>query len=357
MFGLLTGILYTFAKRSKRYVYLWIGVISALGRLLHSILVYAFMGIFFPEMGFHIGSAFDNWGTANDILTSALTTILVLGAYAFRQSSFFKQFEYRMFRKHSSQTRKTHFFGPILWIAGVTLVAAISIALYFVQRMSQVLSTSGYKLDDTANYDLMHLQVQFLLGILSLIFLVVLCLFLVYQYTVYLEQEAQTDTLTGIMNRSGFSSFCEHIIKELRFRGEEKGYFLVIDIDHFKSVNDTMGHLKGDEVLRKVAQHMQSIFGSWGVTGRMGGDEFVALLYTPLKQKDMEGLMNRFMDRVRQIAGAENTISCSIGITPFYQVSSLQTLYENADQCLYKAKNLGRDQYYIGETQGDFDES
>lgn len=72
------------------------------------------------------------------------------------------------------QIRKTRSFFPVIVTAIFTLIAALSIAWYFVQRMSQVLKASGYALNEVANYDLLHLQVQFLLGILSLTFLVVL---------------------------------------------------------------------------------------------------------------------------------------------------------------------------------------
>lgn len=352
LFGFLVGILYRVAKRARRYVGLWIGLVSAIGRILHSILVYTFIGVFFPEMGFHIGSAFEDFGALNNILTSLMTVLIVVGAYMMRKTVFFKRFEQQMRAVRNLQIRKTRSFFPVIVTAIFTLIAALSIAWYFVQRMSQVLKASGYALNEIANYDLLHLQVQFLLGILSLTFLVVLCLFFVYQHTTYLRYEAQMDTLTGIMNRNGFVSFCEHVLKNLHFSEDQMGYFLILDVDHFKRVNDSMGHPKGDEVLCKVAQCMQSVLNHWGIVGRMGGDEFAALLYTPMKQKDMEELMNHFMDCIHQIVGSDNTLSCSIGVMPFYQADSLQKLYESADRCLYKAKSQGRDQYCIGEIQG-----
>ncbi len=352
LFGLVMGFLFTGAKRAPRWSHFLIGLVSACGRFIHSFLVYGFMGIFFPEMGFSVGNAFDRLGSLSNVISALLAAMITLGLYALRRSRSIRRFEQRMEEVRHFQTGGIRHFGPMILTTLFTLISTGAIALYFVQRMQYVLNSGGYPLDEVINYDLLHLQVQFLLGILALTFLVVLCLFFVYQNTVYLDYEARMDPLTGVMNRNGFFSFCESALKSLSFTKGETGYFLILDVDYFKKINDLMGHPKGDEILCRVAQCLQDAFGRWGVIGRIGGDEFVAFLHTPLVRSFLETLLKDFVDQIHEIPGVEGAISCSIGVVPFQRASSAQSLYEEADRCLYEAKRQGRDGYYIGETQG-----
>ncbi len=347
LFGFVTGILYLLARRAKKYRLFWIGVVSFLGRSLHSFLVYGFMGLLFPEMGFNLLSTFNELASLSSLLTSAATTAIVLAACVFQGSRQFKDLEHRTNAVHHLRlgNRRT-FFSAFITIF-LTLIPAGAIALYFVQRMNYVLDTGGYHLDDAARYNLLHLQVQFLLGLLSLCVLVVILLLFSYQHTTYMRYEAKSDALTGVLNRNGFFPLCDHLLAGLSPQPDAYAYFLILDVDYFKHINDSLGHPKGDEILYNVAQCLQETFSSAGTIGRLGGDEFAVLLHRECTRKELEKALARFIRRVHQIPCASHRVSCSIGAVPILPAQNVQELYEQADLCLYLAKERGKDQYFI----------
>ena len=236
-------------------------------------------------------------------------------------------------------------FLPGFIIAILTLSCSCAIALYFLQRMVYVLKVDGYSLSQTANYNLFHLQIQFLLGILSLVFLVSLFLLFVQRYTSYMRHEAKSDALTDVLNRHGFFPLCEHMLKTSAFQREGSGYFLILDIDYFKQVNDSLGHPKGDEILYKVAQGLRNICSDSGVIGRLGGDEFAVLLYPPVSRERLEEKLSQFLETVRQIPCDGQNLSCSIGAVQVGTIRDIDELYRTARITTFTWRKTGeRDQ-------------
>lgn len=139
------------------------------------------------------------------------------------------------------------------------------------------------------------------------------------------------------------------MLKTSAFQREGSGYFLILDIDYFKQVNDSLGHPKGDEILYKVAQGLRNIFSDSGIIGRLGGDEFAVLLYPPVSRERLEEKLSQFLETVRQIPCDGQNLSCSIGAVRVGTIRDIDELYRTADHYLYLAKSRGRDQFFIGE--------
>lgn len=349
LFGFVIGMLYLLAKRVRGGTLFWIGVVSFFGRTIHAFFVYGIMGLLFPQMGFNAFSAFSDVFSPSGFATSLITTIIVLAIYMLWNSPFFLRFQERIQAVQNLHliTRRSFLSG--FCIAVVTLGSSCAIALYFLQRMAYVLKVDGHSLSQTTNYNLFHLQIQFLLGILSLVFLVSLVLLFVQRHTSYINHQARSDALTGVLNRNGFFPLCEHILKSASFQKDLSGYFLILDVDYFKRINDSLGHPKGDEVLYKVAQELQNTFSDSGIVGRLGGDEFAVLLYPPVKRERLENDLNRFLEAIRRIPCDSLTPSCSIGAVQVGTVRDVDELYRTADHHLYLAKRQGRNQFCIGE--------
>lgn len=170
-----------------------------------------------------------------------------------------------------------------------------------------------------------------------------------------LLEQAQRDTLTKLYNK-GTS---EKLIEEMLPSGEEISALLIIDIDDFKLVNDTMGHLFGDAFLMETANEIRMRFRQMDVVGRIGGDEFIAFIRNIPSMDLVKKKAGQIVGSVRELAGRNGLserVSCSIGIAvaPDHG-QSFQTLYRRADHALYHAKKQGKNRYavYDGAVMGN----
>lgn len=161
-----------------------------------------------------------------------------------------------------------------------------------------------------------------------------------------LAQLAVTDPLTGLQNRR---SLYEHLDREFcrKKRYERPFSLLLLDIDHFKSVNDTHGHQMGDRVLRLVADVLRSQIRAADVAGRFGGEEFMIL--APETGKDAAfALAERIRRTVQKASAAAGegvptvTISIGAGCTDGVQAATVEDLVRLTDEALYRAKREGR---------------
>jgi diguanylate cyclase (GGDEF)-like protein len=163
------------------------------------------------------------------------------------------------------------------------------------------------------------------------------------------EQEisrlARFDSLTSLPNRAMMRQTLDEALRNSTHRRKGCGLFL-IDLDRFKNVNDTLGHPVGDALLRQVADRLKSVMGNHGQVGRLGGDEFQAVLPGTVDIGLLESLARTLIEQVSRpyvIEGHRVTIGASVGITigdPGR--SSADALVRNADLALYAAKDAGR---------------
>ena len=186
---------------------------------------------------------------------------------------------------------------------------------------------------------------------LSLCFLLAVCLLIVYHYLSYLEYMGQMDAVTGVMGRKMFLHYCEDALDSKDAIPPRQGCFLFVDVDYFKSINDTLGHPVGDAVLREVAQALQSAFSAFGGVGRMGGDEFSVLLMGGITEEELRQKLDAFQSGIAAILPAPEKVSCSIGACWFTHPQDIQTIYPQTDRLLYAAKRQGRACYVMGVWQ------
>ena len=171
-----------------------------------------------------------------------------------------------------------------------------------------------------------------------------------------IKQLAWTDELTGLMNRAAFR---ELLAKTLKLRRRSANIALhLIDLDHFKEVNDTLGHPVGDLLLKDVAARVASICGQAAHVGRLGGDEFVIIQTLSSPDQRPEHLARRMIDAIGEtfrISGHRINVGASIGISlaPEHGDSG-DVLLKRADMALYKAKAHGRNSLVVFENDLDF---
>lgn len=157
-----------------------------------------------------------------------------------------------------------------------------------------------------------------------------------------LQQLARSDPLTGVANRRSFMEDVEPMLARARADGGELAC-LMVDIDHFKRVNDDHGHLTGDEVIRRVADGLRTQLGGRGIVCRYGGEEFCVALADTTRE-EAEALGERMRRHVSAPGFASVPITASLGVASVRDgADDLTSLIDQADQALYFSKENGRD--------------
>ena len=169
-----------------------------------------------------------------------------------------------------------------------------------------------------------------------------------------LEQLAYYDGLTGLANRRLFSDDLRHLMAQAQRNGLGL-YLLLIDLDHFKQINDTLGHDAGDAVLRAVSAGLNAAVREADRTARLGGDEFAVLLPDTSDPEAAEAVCCRIIEGLaRALPQMQPSLampSCSIGAACYPRdAQDVDALYKAADLALYEAKHAGRArwQLYVG---------
>ncbi|MEG2137789.1 MAG: diguanylate cyclase, partial [Oscillospiraceae bacterium] len=163
-----------------------------------------------------------------------------------------------------------------------------------------------------------------------------------------LESQVQTDPMTGLYNKVATATLAS---KELAERPNRLHALIILDIDNFKGINDTLGHAFGDVVLMEVSTKLSSLFRTCDIVGRVGGDEFAILMQDVVDTSSVLKKAAELSVVFRQTYVGEKKdykISCSMGIIMIDRSKdSFETIYRKADAALYQAKQKGKDQFVL----------
>lgn len=167
----------------------------------------------------------------------------------------------------------------------------------------------------------------------------------------HLQYLSETDLMTGIRNRgSGERKIREMLVKK------QFGMFCLLDIDKFKSINDTFGHTVGDKVIIEVARCLKAAFRETDIVMRLGGDEFAVFAGGMTKQEEGSVYIKRFFDQINHMAipelgGRKIFVSVGIAVKLPEENMDFETLYHKADSCAYKSKKIDGNAYTFFETE------
>lgn len=163
-----------------------------------------------------------------------------------------------------------------------------------------------------------------------------------------LERQAVTDPLTGVLNRRGILDKLETEVARAERQGKPLSVAL-LDIDHFKSINDRYGHSVGDVVLRAVVERTQAALRAYDSVGRFGGEEFLMVI-PGLRAGEARGVLERVRLRVGETPVATENVLVPVTVSiggAGYQGGSIDALIREADDALYRAKAQGRDRTVV----------
>lgn len=167
-----------------------------------------------------------------------------------------------------------------------------------------------------------------------------------------LVHDAKHDALTGLPNRAMFMERLNQAIKHVRRHSLEQFALLFIDLDRFKQINDTLGHLEGDRFLIETASRLRSCIRDNDTLARLGGDEFVILLDSINSINDAKDISERVIQTISQsykLGSVEFNSGASIGITVSgnHKFDTSESMLRNADMAMYQAKANGKGCYVI----------
>lgn len=227
-----------------------------------------------------------------------------------------------------------------LQYCSISLKPEITLSLFLLSNTRKV---AHYVAIESSEFAISKSHAQEILGMLK-----------IYRNFKQLLQESQTDELTGLSNRKAFDHVTrkihdiipaspESINEDKRVAGEANDYWLALaDIDHFKMINDSQGHLMGDEVLVRVAQCIQSEIRDTDLLFRYGGEEF-AIIVAGKTESDVMSMLERVRLAVQSINIPKiGNITISIGAVEMKKDVFYLTLIEQADRSLYQSKAAGR---------------
>ncbi|AWY41987.1 diguanylate cyclase [Pseudomonas putida] len=164
------------------------------------------------------------------------------------------------------------------------------------------------------------------------------------------RQKALVDPLTGLPNRAAWSERLEHEVRQWQQHGNTL-MLAMLDLDHFKRINDNYGHLAGDKVLKIIATVLRKRLRGTDFIARFGGEEFVLLLPSTVPAAGMK-LLEHLRASIEacpfHFKGEPVTVTISMGLTAFKAGENSDLVLKRADQALYRAKNAGRNRVELG---------
>lgn len=302
LFGFVIGYLFSIIK-GRKYEKIGIWILSLISQWIHAFLVFTVMGACFPQLGYTGMSTF-HMG-----INDALIALCCL---------FWVEVAYKIYHKERIQKYKDAVNQSLDDPYLSSKIVAISSGIGFLIICIAIFSTGYFANRST---------------------------YMLKQHRVHVTRTIEIDSLTGVMGRRLFLQHCQNIQSDQRIHGHQ-GWFLFLDVDWFKQINDKLGHIAGDETLKKFAMFLKEQFEPYGAVGRVGGDEFAVMIEEEMSQEALEEEMKQFFQNISGIQ-KEVTVSCSIGVYRFKYPKTIKELLTKTDEILYEAKANGRGCFVI----------
>lgn len=302
LFGFVIGYLFSLIK-GRKYEKIGIWILSLISQWIHAFLVFTVMGACFPQLGYTGMSTF-HMG-----INDALIALCCL---------FWVEVAYKIYHKERIQKYKDAVNQSLDDPYLSSKMVAISSGISFLIICIAIFST-GYFAERST--------------------------YMLKQHRVHVTRTIEIDSLTGVMGRRLFLQHCQNIQSDQRIHGHQ-GWFLFLDVDWFKQINDKLGHIAGDETLKKFAMFLKEQFEPYGAVGRVGGDEFAVMIEEEMSQEVLEKELEQFFQNISGIQ-KEVTVSCSIGVYRFTYPKTIKELLTKTDEILYEAKANGRGCFVI----------
>ncbi len=239
------------------------------------------------------------------------------------------------------------YFAPIMigFIPAFIYTWKTSVITTIIEALTLIAASRIFKEDDIFSINLFATLLGMFIGV-YLAFLVYTFRNRTYEQRELVKEMARKDVLTQIYNRGAVE---EKLLKYIKKNSKSRLTLCIVDVDNFKSVNDNLGHPTGDHVLKSVAHILRDVGGDSAIVGRIGGDEFMMFFKKEVKRADVEAALERVREGMHGIVTGSRDIiiTTSIGVyeKPEGEEVPYETMFQLADQALYRVKEKGKDSY------------
>jgi diguanylate cyclase (GGDEF)-like protein len=316
---------------AKAVLFLACGMVWNSARLLHGRQI-VWAGMIFGAAVWLVAGMFPDfahWTTGRVILGS-----MIVAAYTFLTTA-----ELRRERRKSLLSRWPALFVPVLH-GGVFLAPIPLVGLLPAERGVAGLASGWIAL----------FVIETMLYVVGTAFVV---LVLAKEETTRIHKDAaSTDELTGLLNRRGLLASAQMLV-DRRTSRQQPVSVLMFDLDHFKSINDRFGHHVGDDVLRRFAAVATAQFRASDLIGRLGGEEFAAVLPGTLADAEIaaERIRLAFCAAAGKVGGCDVAATVSVGVASGAPGTDIASLLIRSDGALYRAKAMGRNRLEIAREE------
>ncbi len=349
-FAMIIGTLCHYALKTRFKIALC-ALIGLLTPKLQALCVYTTLETLFPALGFTKVNAL--YLNIDEILRAATCAAFAVLTAVLRYNSAIKKIAKAIDKYQGDEHNYYSIKVMVIAVIFVVTIIMICSVFYITQSLEFMLTQYNVSITDTLSNDLLNVQAQFMITCLSLCLILVIFLITGYRYMAYNGYVGQLDALTNVLGRRIFFDTCAKLEHERATVHKDEPWFMIFDVDLFKQINDSYGHVSGDRVLHHVASVLLSTFEKHGFVGRIGGDEFAVVISNQLSSFIMQD-----MDRLYRMLNEppilpDIKISLSAGICHFDSWHDPQTMMSKADSLLYRAKKNGRSGYVIGKDDGE----
>ncbi len=248
------------------------------------------------------------------------------------------------------------YFAPIMigFIPSFIFTWNVTAMMTVIESVALIIASFIFKSEEIFSINFFAALLAMFMGI-YLSFLVYHFRNTTYQQGELVKEMARKDVLTQIYNRGAVE---EKLLKYIKKHSKERLTLCIVDVDNFKSVNDSLGHATGDHVLKSVASILRNVGGDHAIVGRMGGDEFMMFFKKDISRAQVEACLDRVRADMHGIVTGSPDIAITTSIGAYEKPEGVEVLYETmfqrADEALYRVKKKGKDSYefYVEQTEG-----
>ena len=339
LFGWIAGWGFGLVKHTA-HEGLKIGLASYLLTGLHGLLVYTAFQVFFPDFGFTPLSLMERIASLANLYDGCLAAVLVPQLYLW----LFNKQSGKKIRHIFSQTYTMVFDTAksrlLLAFSGALFLTSLALVWHFMSQIQEALLALQGSMPAGLPGLMLGWGAQFVLAITAASFLLFAVITYYYNLSNEALEKARRDPLTTLYNKG---SIIEQVDARLKDNLAGQGAFLMMDVDHFKTVNDSFGHPVGDQILRDVASVLERVTREGDLIGRLGGDEFCIYLHDTRTKADALRVFQRIQREMLGILMPDGTpVTISVGLVLDHGHTTFDEFYAEADEALYEAKKRGR---------------